>query len=77
MLFRVSGTRLTRLAEAPIARWSQGAAFSADSRSILVGNMVEKNFHVFRVEGDTLKDTGHRIPVNGGPAAIRIADKPR
>jgi hypothetical protein len=24
-----------------------------------------------------LRDTGHRIKVNGGPAAIRTADKPR
>jgi DNA-binding beta-propeller fold protein YncE len=75
VLFRVSGMDLTRLAEAPIGRWSQGAAFSADGKRIFVGNMVEKDIQVFSLEGSTLKDTGVRIAVKGGPAAIRTADK--
>ena len=75
VLFRVNGTRLSRLAEAPIGRWSQGAAFSTDGRTILVGNMVENEVQVLRLDGDTLSDTGQRIKVKGGPAAVRIADK--
>ncbi len=55
--------------------WSQGAAFSADGRAILVGNMVEKEIQVFELTGNTLRDTGHRIKVKGGPAAIRSAEK--
>jgi hypothetical protein len=74
-LFRVSGTSLSKLAEAPIGHWSQGAAFSADGRTILVGNMVEKEIQVFELTGATLRDTGHRTKVKGGPAAIRTAGK--
>jgi hypothetical protein len=37
--------------------------------------MVEKDLQVFSLDGGTLKDTGVRIAVKGGPAAIRIADK--
>ena len=75
VLFRAHGTHLTRLGEAPIGTWSQGAAFSPDGKRILVGNMVEKELQVFSLEGSTLKDTGVRIAVKGGPAAIRTADK--
>jgi DNA-binding beta-propeller fold protein YncE len=75
ILFRVNGTRLTRLAEAPIGHWSQGAAFSADNKTILVGNMVEKELQVLRLDGDRLTDSGQRIKVKGGPATIRTADK--
>lgn len=75
VLFRVSGTTLTRFAEAPIGHWSQGAAFSADGRTILVGNMVEKEIQVFELTGNTLRDTGHRIKVKGGPAAIRTTER--
>ena len=57
---------LARIAEAPIGHWSQGAAFSADGRTILVGNMVEKDLQVFEWDGAQLRDTGHRIKVNGG-----------
>ena len=73
VLLRLEGTRLTRLAEAPIGMWSQGIAFSRDGRTILVQNMVEKDIQVLRLEGDKLTDTGQRIKVNGGPAGIGTA----
>ena len=66
-------TRLVPLAAAWIGQWSQGIAFSADSKTILVQNMVEKEIQVLRWDGKTLSDSGHRIKTNGGPAAIRIA----
>ena len=76
-LLRIDGAKVAKIAEAPIGHWSQGAVFSADSRTLLVQNMVERNMFVFRIDGDRLIDTAQRIATNGGPAAIRIADKPR
>ena len=75
MIVRVTGRTLARVAEAPIGHWSQGVIFSPDGKSILVGCMVEKEYWVFDWNGATLKDTGHRVKVNGGPAAIRTAEK--
>jgi len=75
VIVRVTGKMLSRVGEAPIGHWSQGAAFSPDGKTILVGNMVEKDYWVFQWDGATLKDTGQRVKVNGGPAAIRTAEK--
>ena len=75
VLLRPDGGRLVKVAEAPIGHWSQGVAFSADGKTILVGNMVEKNLQVFDWNGTTLKDSGHSIKLNGGSAAVRTADK--
>ena len=75
VLFRVSGTRLTRIAEAPIGHWSQSVAFSSDGKTILVANMVEKELQVLRLDGDRLTDSGQRIKVKGGPSAVRVADR--
>jgi len=75
VLLRVNGTSMTKAAEAPIGHWSQGAAFSPDGRTILVGNMVEKEIQVFQWNGSALRDTGQRIKVNGGPAAVRTVEK--
>jgi DNA-binding beta-propeller fold protein YncE len=75
VLLRVIGTTLHRVAEAPIGHWSQGAAFSADGSLILVGNMVEHDLQVFEVGGASLTDTGTRIKVKGGPAAVRTVEK--
>ncbi len=75
VLLRVTGTTLAKAGEAPIGHWSQGVAFSADGRTILVGNMVEKDLWVFEWNGTTLRDTGQRIKVGGGSAAVRTAEK--
>jgi DNA-binding beta-propeller fold protein YncE len=74
VLFRASGNKLAKIAEAPIGQWSQGAAFSPDGKTILVGNMVEKDIQVFAWDGTSLKEVG-RLKVNGGPAAVRTAEK--
>jgi DNA-binding beta-propeller fold protein YncE len=76
VMVRVTGKTLSRVAEARIGRWSQGAAFSRDGKSILVGNMIEKDYWVFQWDGSSLRDTGQRVKMNGGPAAIRTADRP-
>ncbi len=75
VLLHVSGTDLSRVGEASIGHWSQGAAFSSDGKRVFVGNMVEKEIQVLSLDGTTLRDTGVRIGVKGGPAAIRSADK--
>ena len=74
VILRAKDMKLTKVAEAPIGHWSQGAAFSPDGKTILVGNMVEKDVQVFAFDGRALKEVG-RIKVNGGPAAIRTAEK--
>ncbi|HEY7362936.1 MAG TPA: beta-propeller fold lactonase family protein [Methylomirabilota bacterium] len=75
VMVRVTGKTLARVAEASIGRWSQGAAFSADSKTILVGNMIEKDYWVLQWDGKALRDTGQRVKMNGGPAGIRTAEK--
>src|SRR5712691_3526669 len=75
VIVRVTGKTLSRVAEGPIGHWSQGAVFSPDSKTILVGNMVEKDYWVFRWDGSSLRDTGQRVKMNGGPAAIRAAER--
>lgn len=73
VMFRLDGIKLTRIADAPIGHWSQGVVFSPDGRTLLVGNMVEKNLGVYRFDGANLTDTGQRIAVRGGAAALRTA----
>jgi DNA-binding beta-propeller fold protein YncE len=76
VLLGIDNMKLRKLAEAPIGHWSQGVTFSPDSQYILVQNMVEKDIMVFKVVGQKLEDTGQRLKVKGGAAAIRIAEKP-
>ena len=73
VLLGVSSGRLVKLSEERIGRWSQGAAFSADSNTLLVQNMVERDVQVFKIEFDQLRDTWHRIKLSGGGAGMGTA----
>jgi DNA-binding beta-propeller fold protein YncE len=77
VLYMLAGKTLQRFGEVPIGNWSQGVAFAPDGLTVLVQNMVQKDIQVFRIDGMRLVDTGQRIPLKGGGAAIRTADKPR
>ncbi len=73
VLYRLDGTGLTKTGEAPIGGWSQGASFSRDGSAIVVQNMNEKNMQVFKNDGGKLTDTGQKIDVGGGAAAVRAS----
>jgi DNA-binding beta-propeller fold protein YncE len=74
VLVTIANKRMTRAAEIPIGRWCQGAAFSADSKTILVGCMVEEEVQTFSWDGSKLTKTG-AIKTQSGPAAIRTAER--
>ncbi len=73
LLFRLSNGKFTPLAHALTGHMAEGVAFSADGKTILVGNMVEKNIQVFSWDGKNLRDTGVAIPLKAGSAAIATA----
>lgn len=53
-------------------------ATTASAQIAVSGNdhkVVEKEYWVFGWDGARLIDSGHRVKVNGGPAAIRTAEK--
>lgn len=74
LLYRVNDFEFSKSGEAPIGRWSQGAVFSRDSKTLLVQNMVERHIMVFDLTGQRLVDAGNRIDLPGGPAALRVAE---
>ncbi|MBY0331645.1 MAG: YncE family protein [Acetobacteraceae bacterium] len=75
-MLRIGDGKLSLVGEARVGTWSQGAAFSPDGRTLLVGNMVERDISVLRVAEDgKLTDTGTRLRVGGGSAALRTAER--
>ena len=73
VLYKLDGNKLTKVSEAPIGAWSQGASFSKDGKTVVVGNMIQKNLQVFKNDDGKLTDTGQTIPTGGGAAAIRAS----
>jgi hypothetical protein len=68
--------RLVPAGEARIGTWAQGVVFSADGRTLLAQNMVERNIQMFSVAADgTLREAGAAVSLPGGGAALRTADR--
>jgi DNA-binding beta-propeller fold protein YncE len=72
VVFKAAGGKLTKVDEAPIGRWSQGAVFASDNKTILVGNMVEEEVQVLKFDGAKLSDEGVRLKFEGGAASFGL-----
>jgi len=71
-VFGISNKRLVPITEARIGHWCQGAAWSRDSRTLLVQCMMEREIRVFRFDGKRLTPAPS-ITINGMPAGIRAS----
>ena len=60
--------------EGKVGHWCQGAAWSKDSKTLLVQCMVQNELQVFSFDGKTLTP-GVPIKVSGGPAGIGTTDR--
>ncbi len=71
VVLRIDDGRLVRVAQADVGTWGQGVVFNTDGTRIFMQNMVEREIQVLAFDGTRITDTGTRIAVQGGPAAIR------
>jgi len=71
-VFTVKNRKLVPVAEAVQGGWPQGVAWSNDGKTLLAGNMVERNVWVYSFDGKQLKKKG-AIPMSGGSAGLRVA----
>ena len=52
-------------------RLPEGIAFSPEGKYVYVGNFSDSNLQIFKVDGDTLRDTGKVLKSPGHPASVR------
>jgi DNA-binding beta-propeller fold protein YncE len=72
VVFSIKGTTLTKVAQAKVGHWCQGAAFSKNSKTVVIQCMVEKNLQAFSFDGRNLKPAG-TVALSGGGAGLRTA----
>ena len=68
---KIDGKKVTRSNEVVVRGLPEGAVFSADGKYLYVGNFIDQDVSILRVEGDTLVDTGRSFGLAGHPAAMR------
>jgi DNA-binding beta-propeller fold protein YncE len=71
VILGIEGKKVGRLQEITLGGIPESLAFSPDGRFLLVGNLLDKDIAVLRVNGTEVVDTGRRLPLPAQPAALR------
>jgi DNA-binding beta-propeller fold protein YncE len=75
VILRIEDGHLVRVASADIGTWAQGVVFNNEGNRIFVQNMAEREIQVLDFDGRTLTTRPERLRIEGGPAALRTADR--
>jgi DNA-binding beta-propeller fold protein YncE len=70
-VLKIEDKEVSLVAEIPVGTFPEGAVFSADGGYLYVGNFIDQNLTVLKVEGDKLTDTGQPFKLPGHPASMR------
>jgi len=68
---KIDGKKVTKTGEINVGGLPEGAFFSPDGQYLYVGNFMDGDLWVLRVEGSKLTDTSQRIKLPGHPASMR------
>ena len=68
---KIDGKKVTRTNEVEVRGLPEGAVFSNDGRYIYVGNYLDRDISILRVEGDQIVNTGKSLALPGQPASMR------
>ena len=68
---KIDGTKVTRSNEVEVGGLPEGAVFSSDGKYLYVGNYLDRNLTILRIDGDQLVNTGKSIQLPGHPASMR------
>ena len=70
---RVEGKTVTRLNDVEVGGLPEAIGFTPDGRYVYVGNYIDQDFSILRVDGTKVTDTGKRFKVPGHPASARMS----
>jgi DNA-binding beta-propeller fold protein YncE len=72
-ILRVDRNKVTKLKDIKVGALPEAICFTPDGRYIYVGNYIDQDFSILRVNGTNVTDTGKRFKVPGHPASGRMS----
>jgi DNA-binding beta-propeller fold protein YncE len=72
-ILKVDGKNVTKLKDIEVGGLPEAVVFTPDGRYIYVGNYIDQDFSILKVNGTNVTDTGKRFKVPGHPASARMS----
>ena len=70
-ILRIDGKKVTKVGEVEVGGLPEGAVFSPDGKYFYVGNFLDSDVSILKVDGTRVTDTGKRLKLPGPPASMR------
>src|SRR5438093_1298512 len=72
---RIDGKKVIKVGEIGVGGLAEGVAFSADGVYAYVGNFLDNDISILKINGTQVTDTGKKLKLPGHPASLRGAPK--
>jgi DNA-binding beta-propeller fold protein YncE len=72
-VLKIDGKKVTKTQDIEVGGLPEAAQFTPDGTYILVGNYLDQDFSILKVNGTKVTDTGKRFKVPGHPASARMS----
>ena len=70
----IASKKVTKVGDVEVGGLPEGAAFTPDGKYLLVGNYIDQDLSILKVEGTKITDTGKRFKLPGHPASLRMSE---
>jgi DNA-binding beta-propeller fold protein YncE len=67
----IDGKKVTKTGEVPVGALPEGVVFSRDGSHLYVGNFLDSDVSILKVDGTEVTDTGKTLKLPGQPASMR------
>jgi DNA-binding beta-propeller fold protein YncE len=72
-VLRIDGKKVTKVGDVELGGLPEGAAFTPDGKYLFVGNYLDQDLSILKVDGTKITDTGKRFKLPGHPASVRMS----
>lgn len=72
-ILKIDGKQVVRVKDIEVGSLPEPVCFTPDGRYLYVGNYLDQDFSILKVEGTDVTDTGKRFKVPGHPASGRMS----
>jgi DNA-binding beta-propeller fold protein YncE len=70
----IDGKKVTKVGDVEVGGLPKGMAFTPDGKYLLVGNYLDQDISILKVDGTKITDTGKRFKLPGHPASMRMSE---
>jgi DNA-binding beta-propeller fold protein YncE len=71
VVLKIDGKTVTKVGEIEVGGLPEGVVFSPDGNYLYVGNFLDSDVSILKVDGTRVTDTGKRMSLPGHPASMR------